>query len=781
MKKKLLARMREFFRLTQAIAGAFHLPMLVFVYLMTSMAPAQAQVVRKIDILEGQVTPRNYVRNPSARENILFTSKSASTTLTRETGTSPDVQLDGVASFGIDTANNLEYVEFNLETIRAPEKSAAKECEFTGEYYGDGTLYAAQILDGSNVVQAQSLNFTNATEWSAFGIRAPCGATRKVRITQVTAGTTPKIYVGRLAYRRWTGLFQLSQASFFGGAQQEGGANCNFTENTSTAETNWVTLGAAGSCAQAWTSYGNCVATGPTAHTITCTNMPEGDYKFEISSNIYNSIQGESCNFKYTDGTNQFGYLHIFATGTGAASGGTLNGRITYPSGATTRTFSVQASDSGMTTTCGIANSQTGKSFIWRIWRYPLQNQLALNAAQIVDSVGSVLAYAGTCPANTLLADGTAVSRTTYARLFNKIGTAHGTGNGTTTFKLPDYRGRFLRGVAGGSTLDPDRASRTAMATGGSTGDNVGSVQGHAFQTHTHTQNPHNHTIGTGASATAAGGNFTTPNYDGIGGIRDTNLTTATNNNTGATGTNSQATANETRPVNAGVNYCIVFDGSTQFPIIANGVVARDYPGVTTINTYKQITANYTLTDQDETIQANGTGGYTVSLPAAASMQGKKFIIHNFTTSPSEVTIDPFGSETICGQTTIKLTGNDDFLEIQSNGGAWRTTGCKKLVSFKTNYCVTSPCSFDRNSGSAFGALRVSTGLYSVDFISGTFGTIYGCTATVNVGGGNTNAYLCQNDVNTAWTANKIYFQCRQASNNAASDAAIDVLCHGTR
>lgn len=49
-----------------------------------------------------------------------------------------------------------------------------------------------------------------------------------------------------------------------------------------------------------------------------------------------------------------------------------------------------------------------------------------------------------------LLCDGGAISRTTYARLFNKIGTTYGTGDGSTTFNKPDFRGCFLRGYMNG-------------------------------------------------------------------------------------------------------------------------------------------------------------------------------------------------------------------------------------------------------------------------------------------------------------------------------------------
>ena len=109
---------------------------------------------------------------------------------------------------------------------------------------------------------------------------------------------------------------------------------------------------------------------------------------------------------------------------------------------------------------------------------------------------GLVVAYAGaTPPAGWLLCDGRQVSRTTYAALYAAIGSAHGSGDGTSTFNLPDYRGRFLRGVDGGVARDPNRSTRTAANPGGNTGDAVGSVQGDStkrpntpftFGSHTH-------------------------------------------------------------------------------------------------------------------------------------------------------------------------------------------------------------------------------------------------------------------------------------------------------
>lgn len=59
---------------------------------------------------------------------------------------------------------------------------------------------------------------------------------------------------------------------------------------------------------------------------------------------------------------------------------------------------------------------------------------------------GSLVDFAGSAaPAGWLMCDGSEISRTVYAQLFASISTTYGAGDGTTTFNLPDFRGRFAR------------------------------------------------------------------------------------------------------------------------------------------------------------------------------------------------------------------------------------------------------------------------------------------------------------------------------------------------
>jgi hypothetical protein len=149
---------------------------------------------------------------------------------------------------------------------------------------------------------------------------------------------------------------------------------------------------------------------------------------------------------------------------------------------------------------------------------------------------GTVVAYMGTtAPAGWLLCNGNSYSRNPpYDKLYAVIGNACGSAN-ANEFNVPDFRGRFLRGWDNAIGRDPDRASRTAMATLGNAGDAIGSVQTDAFKSHTHTEYQTQY----GGTGTGGGG-YNWPNY--------TYLT-----NSGATG------GSETRPINAYVNYIIKF------------------------------------------------------------------------------------------------------------------------------------------------------------------------------------------------------------------------------
>ncbi|MCP3855050.1 MAG: tail fiber protein, partial [Actinomycetia bacterium] len=90
-------------------------------------------------------------------------------------------------------------------------------------------------------------------------------------------------------------------------------------------------------------------------------------------------------------------------------------------------------------------------------------------------------------PSSWLLCDGSAVSRTSYANLFTEIGETFGVGDGSTTFNLPDMRGRVALGLdnMGGSSANRVTAA-AADSLGGADGDEKKTIATGNLPSHTH-------------------------------------------------------------------------------------------------------------------------------------------------------------------------------------------------------------------------------------------------------------------------------------------------------
>lgn len=103
---------------------------------------------------------------------------------------------------------------------------------------------------------------------------------------------------------------------------------------------------------------------------------------------------------------------------------------------------------------------------------------------------GIVVAFAGNhIPKGWLECDGRLLHRKEYSELFEAIGAIHG-GDADEHFRVPDYRGRFLRGWDHGAGRDPQARERKPASDGdinvGNRGDNVGSLQDDDFTRHGH-------------------------------------------------------------------------------------------------------------------------------------------------------------------------------------------------------------------------------------------------------------------------------------------------------
>ena len=146
--------------------------------------------------------------------------------------------------------------------------------------------------------------------------------------------------------------------------------------------------------------------------------------------------------------------------------------------------------------------------------------------------VGAVNTFAmNVAPTGWLACDGSTVSRTTYSSLFAVVGTTYGSGDGSTTFKVPDLRGEFVRGWDDGRGVDSGRS--------------FGSAQADEFEAHYH--------VG-GFAGVNSSGSFGASSVGTAGNLNEQlGLSTINHPNTSTVG------GSETRPRNIALLYCIKY------------------------------------------------------------------------------------------------------------------------------------------------------------------------------------------------------------------------------
>jgi len=115
---------------------------------------------------------------------------------------------------------------------------------------------------------------------------------------------------------------------------------------------------------------------------------------------------------------------------------------------------------------------------------------LGINDEKVVAVVpiGSIISYAAnSAPTGYLICNGAAVSRTTYKNLFDKIGTLYGSGDGSTTFNLPNLTDKFIQGsgtagnikaaglpnITGRASFQPHSSTLNGAFSSGSGGSGV--------------------------------------------------------------------------------------------------------------------------------------------------------------------------------------------------------------------------------------------------------------------------------------------------------------------
>lgn len=262
---------------------------------------------------------------------------------------------------------------------------------------------------------------------------------------------------------------------------------------------------------------------------FTINNLPPGSCQVLFAGTITHTVAQTNASIGISDGTttnNAFTTVTQPTIGNGTGFNALSTFRYTE---AGNRTFSIRGRTVSGTQSVSIGTGFTSAAptLSFSIWCSPLQSSQALRVDQTLDYLGAVFYVPGaTCPAGSLQANGAAVSRSVYATLFSRYGTAapFGVGDGSTTFNLPNLSGIFIRstgtqtissivhtaGTIGVAVNDQFQSHRHTIQ-----GANVGGVASGAFQLNTNGNNENNQTLGAtvtdGANGTPRSGASTFP------------------------------------------------------------------------------------------------------------------------------------------------------------------------------------------------------------------------------------------------------------------------------
>lgn len=175
--------------------------------------------------------------------------------------------------------------------------------------------------------------------------------------------------------------------------------------------------------------------------------------------------------------------------------------------------------------------------------------QIATTAFVLANGVptgGLVMWPTDTAPNGFLLCDGTAVSRTTYAALFAIVGTTFGSGNGSTTFNLPNYEDRMPYGTTVGATGGSANATLVSHSH---------SFTGNALGDHSHTTTFNQTSKSNNATPYMLSNPYIGENQNGSVALPTTSASAGTP--TGSISTEGSSATNANLPPYLGINFII--------------------------------------------------------------------------------------------------------------------------------------------------------------------------------------------------------------------------------
>ncbi len=634
------------------------------------------------------------------------------------------------------------------------------------------TTHALEAYDGTNVLS--SVTIPSSTTFVPVSINWICPASGTVQV-RFNAGSTTAISFDSLKWgdARGINISQVTQATLYGSIKYAGTSLCSWTTGDTGAA--YTEFGVDTDCPTPTTS-GAASAPSTKVPRVTFTTLPPGDYLVIASGQFSVQTASTTANFQYalSDGTTKSGLTSWQLNSTTSTNGyipNTLSGRFSYTTAQSSLEFRPVALSSSNSNDPFVDDSTSTVNFEINVYRFPTtaetayrQNSPKFPTTQVFTS-GTAATYTRPVGVSWIEIDmwggggGGAASGTTaggtvgdgVASTFSSLLTAPGgskgihdglggAGGAAVTVTAPAIDLGSVRGTDGGASARQGSSVTTASPAlaggngggpgGGSGGVGGGSGAGQVGVANTGGGGGGGYGAQTSSVTTGSGGGSGSHLHAAIIAPSGTyTYTVGTGGAGGTLGTSGAAGANGADgKITVTEHY-----GAFESPLLLMGVTTpQNTGGSTVINNWVTKSSSYTATSTDETIQFTATA--TLTLPPAASYTGKKYHVTS-TTNTTVVTIDPNASETVCGQTTIKLTGNEDGIDIQSDGTNWKglNGGCNRTIIGEISHTANSTCSVVAGQGTGhFTVSCSSAGVVSGSFTSGLWSSTPTCLMTLD-------------------------------------------------
>ena len=557
--------------------------------------------------------------------------------------------------------------------------------------------------DGTNPITSATItSVTTGSARTTVNFVFPSSGSIRIRFTSV-ASNEPEIKIDDcyLALADTFNVSQVNQSEIYGTFTYAQNASCFWNKTAN----NWNSFSAA-TCGTG-TATGYALAPSSTLPAIRFSNLPPGRYEVSVNATLRADFAttSTSCLYAISDGTTRKSVVQGYAT---SASGGpsfSLEANFDYTTVRSSITFEVLANRAAGGGNCYVLNNDfSDMTFNIVVKRFPTNSELAyrpeftewfviadITGANPSLGVSSVSSYTEITdsgltmtPVSGSQAAGIMCSSTNSAATPSTGATTCSAGSESVgaNFSIPfagwyeicfdaGWRSQADASEVMQTTFNVVETPTNAQTLTQECGPRLGSTSG---------GNTTDSQVGT-PGRYCGQCNFSSAGTKGVrlmyeqlaSGTPDSSELMADN---GAT-TGQRAIRVTVRPMRY----------SMSTPLLVNSV-KTPYNGVTTINKLDTKSTNYTATIDDETIVFDADG--TLTLPAASTVSGKKYTIMSLNAS-TDVTIDPNGSETVCGSTTVLLVGDRDYMQIQSNGSNWVSGECFKTASVFITGSATTP------------------------------------------------------------------------------------------